>query len=542
MDARTDSGARTAPAESGGRWLYGFAASRIQDYVLASDRLLDIQGASHAVERLCSTVFPHVLHTVGLDPATCLVQSAAGEARVVTDDEPRLRAVARVWPVVVDTEAPGLSVQQAMLRVEAPTDLDARQRELGTMLQAARAAPSPELPEVGPLVSRSARTGLPAVEVDDQFEGGERVDRSVAARRRVGRALRERVRGEPSALDARFLPTDVEPATRFVSGQPRDEAALLGRGGRYVAVLHADGNRIGRAIEALAKRTAGGGRPGGSLYQPFSKGLSDATESAVRHAVRAVLLPHAEDGILPARPILLGGDDACLVVRASLGLDFAEAFLAEFEAASARLLRGLGVPDLGPLTACAGLAIVRSHHPFARAHALAEALCRRAKRLGRRADGGTSSCVAFLRLTDDSASDADQAARPPTAADGSPLSLGAYAVGAGGPSLPRLADLRALERALAAVPRSALHDLVAAMLLDRPSAEHRWERWKEVANVRGQARRVRDVEDALAALTGGGLWREGRDGGTPCLEALDLRKLRGDTNDETAETATETAS
>lgn len=542
MDARAGDGVRTSPSGAAGGWLYGFATSRIQEYVLASDRLLDVQGASHAIERLCSTVFPDVLRAVGLDPTACLVQNAAGEARVVTDDEHRLRALARVWPAVVDAEAPGLSVQQAMLRVDSSAALDDRQRTLGTMLQADRAAPFPELPEVGPLVSRSARTGLPAVDVDDQFERDERIDRSVAARRRVGRALRERDHAEPSALDARFLPSDAGATTRFVSGQPRDEAALLGRGGRYVAVLHADGNRIGRTLEALANRTHGEKGAGSSLFRSFSTGLSAATESAVRTAVRSALLPHAEDGVLPARPILLGGDDVCLVVRAALGLDFAEAFLTEFRAASARLLRDLGAPEVGPITACAGLAIVRSHHPFARAHALAEALCRRAKRLGRRPDGRTSSCVAFLRVTDDTASDPDHAAKPPTAADGSPLSLGAYAVGKDDAALPRLDDLRALELALASVPRSALHDLVAAMLLDRSSAERRWERWKEVANARGQARRVRDVEDALAALTGGGLWRVADGGGTPCLEALDLRKLRGGLDEGPADPTTETAS
>src|SRR5690606_5681066 len=75
--------------------------------------------------------------------------------------------------------------------------------------------------------------------------------------------------------------------------------------------------------------------------------------------------------LLPLRPILLGGDDLTFLCDGRVALALTEAALKAFEAE---------VPSLGRVTACAGVAIVPAHAPFAQAYALAEALCRHAKR------------------------------------------------------------------------------------------------------------------------------------------------------------------
>jgi hypothetical protein len=43
------------------------------------------------------------------------------------------------------------------------------------------------------------------------------------------------------------------------------------------------------------------------------------------------------------------------------------------------------------VTACAGIAIVKAHYPFARAYSLSEALCKNAKRWARQQDSGVSA-------------------------------------------------------------------------------------------------------------------------------------------------------
>jgi len=60
-----------------------------------------------------------------------------------------------------------------------------------------------------------------------------------------------------------------------------------------------------------------------------------------------------------------------------LGLTLSVTYLNEFEQAARACMPANS--ELGPATACAGIAIVKTHYPFARAYALAEGLCRNAK-------------------------------------------------------------------------------------------------------------------------------------------------------------------
>jgi len=77
--------------------------------------------------------------------------------------------------------------------------------------------------------------------------------------------------------------------------------------------------------------------------------------------------------MLPLRPILLGGDDLTFVCDGRIALDLAETALDVFNKSD--------VPHLGKISACAGVAMVRVHAPFARAYELAEKLCTSAKRM-----------------------------------------------------------------------------------------------------------------------------------------------------------------
>jgi hypothetical protein len=62
-----------------------------------------------------------------------------------------------------------------------------------------------------------------------------------------------------------------------------------------------------------------------------------------------------------------------LSVMGRLGLTLAALYLKAFEAEKEN------IPDGKDLTACAGIAIVKTHYPFARAYQLSEALCSNAK-------------------------------------------------------------------------------------------------------------------------------------------------------------------
>jgi hypothetical protein len=81
--------------------------------------------------------------------------------------------------------------------------------------------------------------------------------------------------------------------------------------------------------------------------------------------------------IIPMRSIILGGDDITFVSDGRLGLHLAERFITLWTEKTKEL----------HLTACGGVAIVRSKFPFFRAYTLAEELCSKAKEMARAREG-----------------------------------------------------------------------------------------------------------------------------------------------------------
>src|SRR5579884_3604366 len=108
----------------------------------------------------------------------------------------------------------------------------------------------------------------------------------------------------------------------------------------HIAIVHADGNGVGQRIQEICNQH----RKNDYYYLPF-------------------------------RPIVFGGDDVTFVCDGRLGLSLATMYLREFEKRTAAAKLG---KDGGSLTACAGIAIVKSHYPFARAYELADELSKTA--------------------------------------------------------------------------------------------------------------------------------------------------------------------
>jgi len=85
-----------------------------------------------------------------------------------------------------------------------------------------------------------------------------------------------------------------------------------------------------------------------------------------------ILEKRGNEIVYPIRPLVSGGDDVTFVCDGRIGLDLAVTFLKAFEKHTHAILKE-------PLTACAGVAIVKTHYPFARAYDLAEELAGNAK-------------------------------------------------------------------------------------------------------------------------------------------------------------------
>jgi hypothetical protein len=147
----------------------------------------------------------------------------------------------------------------------------------------------------------------------------------------------------------------------------------------YIAVVHADGNNMGKRFQEFGKN-----KPNRQYIidmRCLSHTVNMAGKNALKELGKAIIdrldREVLQDKLnikgkkLPFRPLVYGGDDVTFVCDGRLGLELAALYLEEF----AKQI----VADGKPLTACAGVCIVKTHYPFARAYELSEALCRNAK-------------------------------------------------------------------------------------------------------------------------------------------------------------------
>lgn len=185
----------------------------------------------------------------------------------------------------------------------------------------------------------------------------------------------------------------------------------------YIAVVHADGNGMGKRIEALRQDFPN--HQDNRLYIQTMRDFSRAVEGAAKKALNKLgnlLLRHWQPntdtltGIvrqkdrkeskigeiefskdekytyIPFRPLVFGGDDVTFVTDGRLGLALTAAYLDAFETAIAEQVTKKQHVEkyIKGLQACAGMAVVKTHYPFSRAYELSEELCGHAKEQSKR--------------------------------------------------------------------------------------------------------------------------------------------------------------
>lgn len=390
----------------------------IQDYIFGSNKLRENVGASQLVEAATSKWVAEALGVENLgaiqgpSPAgwtdtVSLVYRGGGNVvllfRGESSGEMAHRVVSDLSRLVV-TRAPGLELAVAHHGFEWSEPIGGRagvyarlMDKLATTKQRRRSVPL-----LGQSVTLNCRsTGLPAVSFDP------------VENHPVSADIRAKV--DPGALQAadqrlwKFLGSEVQREYAF-----RADFDKLGRSygeSSYLAVVHADGNGMGARFKELvegfseAKENGECLRALGILSQAVERAGQTALCETIAYLVNAFKDPRrnaAEDGlmallhdlardeegrpVLPWRPLVFGGDDVTFVCDGRLGLGLAATYLQKFEEAAKEL------PDRKePAYACAGVAVVKAHYPFARAYALSEQLAQSAKQVLRDAERAGSA-------------------------------------------------------------------------------------------------------------------------------------------------------
>lgn len=167
----------------------------------------------------------------------------------------------------------------------------------------------------------------------------------------------------------------------------------------YLAVVHTDGNGMGKLLEELSTdhAQASENRAYLAALHDFSQNIRDASEKALKlmeekllQSVRAdekgqetiMGIVPVKDKRLPYRRLVFGGDDLTFVCDGRLALTLTAFYLKMFE----QEMKATYNPRLKNGHACAGIAVVKSHYPFARAYDLADSLCQEAKKWVKESD------------------------------------------------------------------------------------------------------------------------------------------------------------
>ncbi|MHB1798135.1 MAG: Cas10/Cmr2 second palm domain-containing protein [Vulcanimicrobiaceae bacterium] len=389
-----------------------FELNSIQSWIAESGRLRDLIGGSELIDLMTNesaegNLLDCVLQSCDAQQAIRFSRRSGGAFYAFCADEALLRHFEALWVLAVQHWAPGLGF--SVSRGHGQSELDAFRNARKSVDQAA--ARPLQIPAAAPIAARHRRTGAVA-SVLDRHDGP--VDAASARKKAFSRPDHAGfiTRFSPPGVGWRDWPTNLE-----AGEQSMPFAGDL----RTVALIHADGNGMGQILRNLS--AAAQARPDQfiGIFRGFSDALDASIQTAARHAAVTVLLParvRATD-CLAARPIVLGGDDVTVLVRADLALAYALAFARAFESESRRLLQqklaGFDVAGLPQqLTLGIGLVYMGASQPFSMAADLSEDLMRRAKDLAKQQAGTSAvpaSSIKFHRITSSLVDDYDEVLR-----------------------------------------------------------------------------------------------------------------------------------
>lgn len=351
------------------QYLYGAAVQGIQDFIYQTNELKDIVGASELVDAICTTAFDEFADG---DDSHSIVR-AAGNIKYLFTDEATCAKAVRDFPKKVQLMAPGITISQAVVEMDGAFSQAVDELESKLRTQRNRPVRSATWGLQG--VRRSRKTGQPAV----KMEKGEYQDKATVQKRKMNNVLKvcEKAFGhEVKAADVAF---DIEDIT-----SQND----------WIAIIHADGNGLGKVIQKV----------GGDMKQfaAFSRELDELTQSAAVQAYEKVMEGRVGEGRIPLRPVVLSGDDLTVIIRGDLAVPYTKAFLKHFEekTTQSEVIKG-AVEEGKGLTACAGIAFIKSSYPFYYGYQLAEDLCNRAKKRAKAIHADLApSCLMFHKLQD----------------------------------------------------------------------------------------------------------------------------------------------
>ncbi|GAA2162044.1 Cas10/Cmr2 second palm domain-containing protein [Actinomadura napierensis] len=432
-----------------------------QRYIFSSNKRRENVGASYLITRVEDAWLDEALmevvgsadrhRSIEGHPVEVVTANAGGVTALVRDREVGRRLVTAITLRAL-REASGLDVCGVVGDPVEWADAGGlaegigRTREL--LSRVAMTRPGPQLRFAGvPVAARCGSSGLPAQKPVVLAEGANPEPRSAPSMAKLDAF--EDALGR-LAVKMGLAATEKDKAVR---AGLREAVDHLAERADWVAVVHADGNGLGKVFQNFTRII--GSEATARSYVDSLRGLSTGVDDCAVKAVRITLdklkRTIRQDGKpafplvekrndqsakeqLPLLPLVLGGDDLTVVCDGAMALSFAERYLRAFaDCAKADprvgdLLREAGQPELG---ACAGVAIVKRHYPFHSAAELAEGLTKEAKSVKKQL-GPNRCALSFHALYESAFANLARLRTETTLPDGTRLTAQPYVVGEAG--------------------------------------------------------------------------------------------------------------
>ena len=378
-----------------------FGTASLQRYVFQSNRLKENIGASYLAahwlgkglvnatqayaaawkeyeENPCRS---QLANPVDKDKEVNLIYIGGGNAALLCKSKCIAKKVVKKWSRKVLKNAPGLRVVVGYGTVKDSL-AEAYREALNNLGRCEEALPFGSALYSLPIVSTCMSTGQPASERREEENNPEWISQSAAYKRDAagtenspGPAQKYIEKKFRSVLEK----TEHLPELRFAL--KLDEELGGRKGESHIAIVHADGNGMGDRLNRVIDKE----KQEDDEFLHNLRAFSASTSSLSHKALEKTLLHfkgflplrkslNNPDHVFPLRPIVYGGDDLTFVCDGRVGLHLADFYLKEFSKGSIKVCG-----DHESVDACAGVAIVPTKFPFARAYDFADKLCGIAK-------------------------------------------------------------------------------------------------------------------------------------------------------------------
>ncbi|MGD9489758.1 MAG: hypothetical protein AB7W47_17180 [Calditrichaceae bacterium] len=377
---------------------------QIQQYIFGSNRLREIVGASEIVKLATGQWLfeslgiraEHPTEVIKNQPAIEtgadfeVIYAGGGNAKILFRDLETAKTVIKRWTKRLLTDAPGLEAEVIHHEFDWSENLNFKNiiNTAEAKLARKKARHQANLGDLAsPFVARCHSTGLPAAGHISYGKDQERLS---------SQSLIKREYAEDSFLNEMNKIT-LKGENGKLCTFPKDMDELGQKSGKdYIAIIHADGNQMGKKIVSLL-----GDSPSPRHYiekvRQFSGDISRTSDLVFEKVLQWVEANYeqwtnGDTGILqkntvkegtakgrttlPIRPIIIGGDDFTAVVPGVIALECCKVYQEAFHEVSKQFSESF---TANGLTASAGVAIVHSHYPFDQAYMMAESLITSAK-------------------------------------------------------------------------------------------------------------------------------------------------------------------